>query len=61
MASDDVGRVQLEQNRSHCGGGTGADGWSVSPVSGADGSGREKTRHMRQQFEIIFIKNVNIL
>lgn len=55
--SDDTGRIQSGQSQSHCGGGTGAEGWSVSPGRGAGGSmmgetWREKKKRIKPGFKI---------
>lgn len=44
--SDDTGRIESGQSHSdsHCGGGTGAEGWSVSPEIGVLGSVGGETR-----------------
>lgn len=49
--SDGSGRIRSGQSHSdsHCGGGTGAEGWSVSPGRGAAGSVRGKHGEWRAQ------------
>lgn len=56
VISDDTGRIQVWQSHSdsHCGGGTGAEGWSVSPGRGAVGSVRgemwEQIKYIKYNF-----------
>lgn len=63
LESDDVGGIQMEHNCSYCGGGTGAEGWSVSPGRGADGSGRGKKKHKTHinSLKYLYQKWINII
>lgn len=61
--SDDTGRIQSGQSHSdsramcfsHCGGGTGAEGWSVSPGRGAEGSVRGEHRNVKAREQNCYI------